>query len=133
MAVVPKGYPTSACQEVSPAADEALATVDCARSAQPGGPTAARFSLYPDAATANRHFEATIGEASEVSPCPGSTKASATDWHYNSAPNEVAGRVACGRYQGRADIAWTQSKDALLGDAQSDDLAALHAWWLKFG
>jgi hypothetical protein len=44
----------------------------------------------------------------------------------------VAGSIACGTYQGNADIVWTQDDDLLLADVQSDNMDDLHDWWLNY-
>jgi hypothetical protein len=54
------------------------------------------------------------------------------DWNFKANPDEVAGQVACGSYQGNADIMWTQYDQLLLADVQSTDMNALHDWWLNY-
>ena len=52
--------------------------------------------------------------------------------NYKSDTKTLAGQVACGTYQGNADVMWSQTSELLLADVQSADLASLHDWWLNF-
>ena len=54
------------------------------------------------------------------------------DWHFKRDPDGVAGQVACGTYQGNADVMWTQVEDLMLADVQSSNLDGLHNWWLNY-
>jgi serine/threonine-protein kinase len=130
--LLPSGYSSGACEPANPPATDALATVDCAKTDTPGGPTSARYSLYPDGDTLAKHFKAAIGADSELVQCPGSGVDSPTSWHYNATPNDVAGSIACGTYKGNPDVVWTKDSDLVLGDAQATNLADLHQWWLKY-
>ncbi len=132
MAVIPPGYPASACEVATPPAPGALATVDCGRSAQPGGPNAARYSLFATMDQLMEHFNESIAENDELFSCPGSNLDSPTNWNYRSNPDVVAGSVACGTYQGNADVMWTQNDELVLADVQSDSIDELHVWWLEY-
>jgi serine/threonine-protein kinase len=132
LALIPQGYPTSVCEVASPPAPGALATVDCGLSTQPGGPHAARYSLFGDVDQLAQHFADSVGENEEIFPCPGSDMDSPADWNYKRSPDVVAGQVACGTYQGNADVVWTQNDELLLVDVQSPDMDELHAWWLNY-
>jgi serine/threonine kinase PknH len=132
MALIPPDYPTSACEIVSPPAPGALATVDCQQSEQPGGPEIARYSLFSNQDDLQMHFAQGLKQNDEMQACPGADSQAPQDWNYKSNPNTRAGQVACGTYQGNADIMWTQSAELLLADVQSPDLASLHDWWLNF-
>ena len=57
---------------------------------------------------------------------------SPTEWNYKRSPDAVAGQVACGTYQGNADVMWTQNEELLLADVQGPDLDELHNWWLNY-
>jgi serine/threonine kinase PknH len=130
--LLPTGYSGSACQAVHPPVPDALATVDCGASSTAGGPTSARYSLFPDADSLNNHFDATIKEDSELVRCPGFTADSPTGWHYESTPDVSAGQVACGTYHNNPDVVWTKARDLLLGDAQgAGSINDLHSWWLN--
>jgi serine/threonine-protein kinase len=132
VSILPDGYGSGACKPIDPVKD-ALATVDCEANSKPGGPEAARYSLFPDQATLDDHFRTATEEDDQLQPCPGSDTQSPTTWHYTSTPDKVEGQVACGIYKGRPDLVWTRNADLLLGTGQGPDMAPLHDWWLKFG
>jgi serine/threonine-protein kinase len=132
MALIPSDYPTSECEKATPPAAGALATVDCRQSGQPGGPGAARYSLFANKDMLSQQFNSSLQENEEIQRCPGADADSPITWHYKSSPDVVAGTIACGTYQGNADIVWTQDDDLLLVDVQSDDINTLHDWWLNY-
>jgi serine/threonine-protein kinase len=132
MSLLPDGYGAGVCKPIDPVTD-ALATVDCDKNSQTGGPEVARYSLFPDQATLDQHFDTAIKEDDELLQCPGSNVQSPTTWHYTSTPDKVEGRVACGTYKGGPDVLWTRNADLMLADGQGPDLTALHDWWLKYG
>ena len=103
MSILPDGYEPGACKPIDPVTD-ALATVDCEKNTKPGGPEVARYSLFPDQATLDRHFETAIKEDDQLQNCPGSDTPSPTTWHYTSTPDKVEGQVACGTYKGGPDM-----------------------------
>lgn len=130
MANIPAGYPTSVC-EVVETQPNALVTIDCKKSVQPDGPSSARYSLFANQEQLQASFDSLLGEYDEVVVCPGNN-ASPGDWFYKSAPDVPAGRVACGYYEGRADIQWSEYGDLVLADIQSDNLESLRNWWLNY-
>jgi serine/threonine-protein kinase len=132
MALIPTGYPTSVCQAASPPSPGALATIDCDKSVQPGGPDAARYSIFADKDQLILHFNESLKENDETLRCPGADADSPIDWNFKANPDEVAGQVACGTYQGNADVMWTQYDELVLADVQSTDMNALHDWWLNY-
>jgi hypothetical protein len=132
MALIPPDYPTSACDIVSPPAPGALATVDCQKSDQPGGPNLARYSLFSNQDDLQAHFEQGLKQNDEMLACPGADSDAPQDWNYKSDTKTLAGQVACGTYKGNADVMWSQTSELLLADVQSADLASLHDWWLNF-
>ncbi|MBV9515094.1 MAG: hypothetical protein JO280_13810 [Mycobacteriaceae bacterium] len=132
MSLLPDGYGPDACKPIDPVTD-ALATVDCQKNTETGGPDVARYSLFPDQTTLDRHFDSATKEDDELVMCPGSNVQSPTTWHYTSTPDKVEGQVACGTYKGGPDLLWTRNADLLLADGQGPDMAALHQWWLKYG
>ena len=91
----------------------------------------ARYSLFANKETLAQQFASSI-EEDELTRCPGADADSPVTWHFKSAPDSVAGSVACGTYQGNADVIWTQDDDLLLADVQSDDIDELHTWWLNY-
>jgi serine/threonine protein kinase len=132
VALIPPGYPTSVCEAATPPAPGALATVDCRQSDQPGGPAAARYSIFANKDMLAKQFDSSLQENEEILRCPGAGADSPITWHYEASPDDVAGSVACGTYQGNADIVWTQDDDLLLADVQSDNMDDLHDWWLNY-
>jgi serine/threonine-protein kinase len=132
MAMIQPGYPTSVCAKVVPPAPGALATVDCRRSTQPGGPRAARFSLFANKDTLSQMFDAALKADEALVRCPGADADSPIPWYYNSNAAATAGMVACGTYKGSADVVWTLGDDLLLADAESDNMNDLHNWWLNY-
>lgn len=132
MTLLPDGYGPGACKGITPVTD-ALATVDCQKNTQPGGPDVARYSLFPDQGTLDQHFSSATKEDDELVMCPASNVQSPTTWHYTSTPDKVEGQVACGTYKGGPDVIWTRNADLMLADGQGPDLPALHDWWLKYG
>jgi serine/threonine-protein kinase len=133
MSVLPTSYDDGACQPVRPPATGALATVDCGETNVPTGPKAARYSIFADQASLDQHFKDAIAQNSELVKCPGSDLDSPTAWNYNAKPDEMAGQVACGTYDGGPDVTWTNDADLLLADAQGPTLEDLHNWWNQFG
>ena len=130
---LPASYDDGACQPARPPATGALATVDCAETKVPTGPTVARYSIFADQETLDQHFKQAIAQNSELVRCPGSDLDSPTAWNYNANPDELAGQVACGTYNGSPDVTWTNNADLLLADAQGPNLEDLHNWWNQYG
>jgi serine/threonine-protein kinase len=128
-AVLPTNYPQTACESVTPAAPGALATVDCGKSTVPGGPNLARYSLFPSLQALNTAFDNSVKANDELLPCPGNTDSAPTPWNYTNTPDEDAGQVACGTYNGNADVTWSYNEELVLADVQSADLQTLHDWW----
>ena len=132
MALIPPDYPSSVCEPATPPSTGALATIDCAKSTQPGGPEAARYSLFADKDQLILHFNESIKENDELLRCPGADSDSPIDWDYKAKPDEIAGQVACGTYQGNADVMWSQYDALMLADVQSTNMDDLHNWWLNY-
>lgn len=117
----------TSCEPVEPIAD-AVATVDCEDNRKAGGPTVARYALYPDEPTLDRAFQRNIDQV-ELQTCPGpGGQPSPTTWSYGDSPT-TAGSMACGVYKDTPNVVWTQSAELLLGDVQGSDLEALRQWW----
>ncbi|BBY31453.1 serine/threonine-protein kinase [Mycolicibacterium sediminis] len=132
MALVPSGYPDSVCEVTSPPVTGALATVDCGVSTQPGGPQTARYSLFATLDQLTQAFNESIASNDELFRCPSAELDSPAEWNYKRSPDVVAGQVACGTYQGNADVMWTQNDDLLLADVQGPTIDDLHTWWLEY-
>ncbi|MFF2113797.1 hypothetical protein [Rhodococcus koreensis] len=130
MGLLPKGYSATACTPVSLTGAK-LATVDCSQNTDAGGPTAARFSLYPDPATMNADFQATLTDDA-LATCPGGEQSPFT-WHYTRSPDQTAGSAACGTYRNIPEIVWTNNAHTVLAAAQGTDIASLYQWWIAEG
>ncbi|TSD95329.1 hypothetical protein FOS14_18385 [Skermania sp. ID1734] len=125
--MIPTGYSSDSCKTVDPPASRAVATVDCFNNSDPGGAAAARYSLYQNTADVAYGFQSSTGDDQLVN-CPGQDTSPGT-WHYKNAPDQTAGQVACGIYQGKNEVMWTNDQKLFLGTAQGTDLNALYSWW----
>lgn len=125
--MLPQAYTSSNCSPANSPNRQALATVECKKTSDPGSPTYAAFSLYPNAAALDKAFQDGISE-DVVMPCPHGGGSPGT-WHTEGAPKVSAGSVLCGSYNKGPDLMWTQNKDLLLGDIQGPDLNALYQFW----
>lgn len=133
MALLSGGHDSSNCKPISTPAGGALATVDCGPATTPGGPLSTRYSLFADQAALEAGFDGAVEVNSELLQCPGSNIDSPTTWHFTETPDEIAGSIACGTYNNRPDLVWTNDAGLLLVDAQGPDLEELHEWWLQYG
>ena len=127
MGVLPDGYDSSNCAVVDNPPRDSLATIDCDDNSLPNGPTAARFSLYPDVATLDAHFQTAAGE-DQIKDCPGGVASPGT-WHYTNSPDTPAGKLVCGTYEGTPDLVWSQNDKLLLGNLQGTDLQSIYDFW----
>ncbi|MBO0678187.1 serine/threonine protein kinase [Mycolicibacterium sp. S2-37] len=106
----------------------AVAAVTCGPTSPSSGQQTAYFALFADADDLDRAFDDVIAD-DELTACPNSDD-SPTNWDYEDTPDEVAGSLACGTYEGFADIVWTRNADLLLGTAKGRHLDRLYDWWL---
>jgi hypothetical protein len=67
--LLPRGYDSNNCSQVDSPNRQALATLDCAQTADPQSPASASFSLYPNASALTNAFQNGIDE-DVVTPCP---------------------------------------------------------------
>jgi hypothetical protein len=125
--VLPRAYTSDNCSPADSPNHQALATVECKTTSDPGSPTYAAFSLYPNAAALDKAFQDGISEDA-VTPCPHGGDSPGI-WRSEGAPNAPAGSVLCGTYNKGPDLLWTQNKDLLIGDIQGPDLNALYQFW----
>ncbi|MGB3231501.1 MAG: hypothetical protein WA944_07505 [Mycobacterium sp.] len=133
MALLSAGHDSSNCEPISPPAGTSIATVDCGQATSPGGPASTRYSLFGDQAALDDAFNEAVLLNAENLECPGSGVDSPTTWNYTETPDQIAGQIACGTYNDRADVVWTNDAGLLLADAQGPDLEELHNWWLQYG
>jgi serine/threonine-protein kinase len=125
--VLPRVYTSNNCSPADSPNHQALATVECKKTSDPGSPTYAAFSLYPNAAALDKAFQDGVSEDA-VTPCPQGGDSPGI-WHTEGAPKVSAGSVLCGTYNKGPDLLWTQNKDLLIGDIQGPDLDALYRFW----
>jgi serine/threonine kinase PknH len=125
--LLPRGYNANNCSPSDPPNHQALATVQCTKTSDPGSPPFAAFTLYPNATALDNAFKDGINE-DVVTPCPNGADSPGV-WQADGAPNVQAGAVLCGTYNNRADLVWTQNKGLLVGDIQGPDLNALFNFW----
>ena len=110
--------------------DNAIAAFDCKPTESGDGHERAFFALYSDVDRLQEDFTSVTGD-DELTACLG-TDGSPTNWDFNSGdPDESEGMLACGEFDGRADIVWTKTSDLLLGTGQGNDLDALYTWWVS--
>jgi hypothetical protein len=130
--LLPAGFSPSLCKTASdpiPPLD-AVASLQCTGSTA-GGPTTGRFTLWPDAGTMNDQFQTqTVGSALWVpSQCPG-VGTSPVNWNYTESPDQVAGQMLCGSFQGAPNIEWTRESQLLTLDVGgASDIESLFQWW----
>ncbi len=131
-ALLPAGFPPSLCKTASdpiPPLD-AVASLQCTGGAA-GGPTTGRFTLWPDAGTMNDQFQTqTVGSPLWTpTQCPG-VGASPANWNYTESPDQVAGQMLCGSFQGAPNIEWTRESQLLTLDVGgASDIETLFRWW----
>jgi len=125
--VLPRAYRSDNCSPTDSPNHQALATVECKKTSDPGSPTYAAFSLYLNAAALDKAFQDGISEDA-VTPCPQGGDSPGI-WHTEGAPKVSAGSVLCGTYNKGPDLLWTQNKDLLIGDIQGPDLNVLYRFW----
>ena len=125
--MLPQGYDSNNCSEVTTPNRQALTTVECGQTFDPSSPKFAAFTLYPDATALAKAFQDAVDEDT-VTPCPDGASSPST-WDSDSAPGVAAGSILCGNYKNEADLVWTRTSDMLLGDVQGPDIKALYQFW----
>lgn len=129
--VVPAaGYPPGACTPAPPG--PAAAVMSCGPNVDPGGPSAAIYTLARDTASLQAAFAQVMSTANTV-VCPGNIQ-SPGPWRRVSDPSVPKGTVFCGFRDDRPLMAWTVDSEHLLAVVASDvpdpnALNALYAWW----
>lgn len=134
ISVLPQGFSSSNCRGVPPAGG-ALAQVQCDQNTEPGGPTSATFTIWPDQASLDRAFNSSdpVAQTGQLRDCPDDVS-SPSSWTYNSDPDVTAGYVACGMSPDNTpQITWSKYRDFTMGYAVGPDLDSLHNWWWEFG
>ena len=137
LSLLPPGYVPGACTPATPEPGSiwvnAVAMVSCGQNNQPGGPTHATYGLFPTPDNLKKAFNDDIGNVSLVN-CPGEGP-SPVGWHYDETPKVVAGMIACGTYNDRANVIWTNDQKLMLSDVSGDPATVndLHTWWDNYG
>lgn len=126
-----KGYSLSNCTPKEPPAGVAAA-INCGQNADAAGPVKATYLLYNNSGDLSGGFTASIKDES-LTAC-GDSGLSPTTWHSGSA-GATAGQVACGTYQGAAEIIWTTDAKNVLSyiRGSNTDVQALYQWWRTNG
>jgi hypothetical protein len=131
-----KGYTKSNCspQAVSEVQDllpTAIAVLQCGQNSDSTGPTAAKYFLLPNSADTASAFTKLSG-ADTLTKCGDAQ--SPTVWHQGSS-TDSAGQVACGTYQGQAEVTWTTDAKNVVSfvRAANGDVPSLYKWWQANG
>ncbi|ODR09007.1 protein kinase [Mycobacterium sherrisii] len=137
LSIVPPGYPSGVCTPATPKPNsvwsEALAIVDCDQNTNPGGPSKARYALFPNPAVLKDAFDADV-KLLQMVTCPGGTT-NPEPWQHPSAPKVDVGMIACGTYENHPNMVWSNQQRLLLCDVFGDPptIEELHTWWTKYG
>ncbi|MEE6138494.1 protein kinase [Mycobacterium sp. 050128] len=137
ISLLPPGYLAGTCTPATPESGSiwtnAVAMVSCGKNTQPGGPSKATYGLFPTPDRLKKSFTDDIANVSLVN-CPGEG-ASPVSWHYDQTPNEMAGLIACGTYNGHPNVIWTNEEKLMLSDVAGDPATVedLHTWWDAYG
>jgi hypothetical protein len=125
-----KGYSSSNCTPQS-APSGVLAVLQCGQNSDPSGPVFAKYLLFSNGTDLSSSFTSSIG-SDTLTNC-GDAK-SPTVWHQGSS-TDSAGQVACGTYQGQAEVIWTTDAKNVMSliRASNADTAALYQWWRTNG
>jgi hypothetical protein len=125
-----KGYGLNNCTAQS-VPTGALAYLQCGPSPDPSGPMLAKYLLFGAGTDLANSFQALIG-GDTLSTCGDAS--SPTRWHQGSSTTS-AGSVACGTFQGHAEIIWTNEAKNVLGviRASGSDVPSLYQWWRNNG
>jgi hypothetical protein len=125
-----KGYSPSNCTSQSPPSG-VLAVIQCGQNSDPSGPVFAKYLLFNSSTDLSSSFTSSIG-SDTLTNC-GDAK-SPTAWHQGNS-TDSAGQVACGTYQGQAEVIWTTDAKNVMGliRASNGDTAALYQWWRTNG
>lgn len=127
-----KGYSLSNCIVEDPAPAGTLAAISCQENTDPSGPVKATYLLYNNADDLSSSFSNSIKDV-ELTSCGDSGK-SPTTWRQGQT-QAAAGKVACGTYQGAAEIIWTTDAKNVLSYIKGHDtnVANLYGWWRTNG
>lgn len=125
-----KGYSSSNCTSQA-APNGVSAVLQCSQNSDPSGPVFAKYMLFTNASDLASSFTNSIG-SDTLTNC-GDAK-SPTVWHQGSS-TDSAGQVACGTYQGQAEVIWTTDAKNVMSliRGSNGDTASLYQWWRSNG
>lgn len=125
-----KGYSTTNCSAKEPASGM-VAVMECGQNTDSAGPVVAKYMLFSNSTDLGSAFTAAIKDDT-LANC-GDAK-SPTVWQQGNS-TASAGQVACGTYQGQAEVIWTTDAKNVLSfiRASNTDTAALYQWWRTKG
>jgi hypothetical protein len=125
-----KGYSPGNCTSQSPPTGVA-AVLQCGQNSDTSGPVFAKYMLFNNASDLASSFTNSIN-ADTLTNC-GDAK-SPTVWHQGNS-TDSAGQVACGTYQGQAEVIWTTDAKSVMSliRGSSADTASLYQWWRANG
>jgi hypothetical protein len=125
-----KGYSPGNCTSQSPPTGVA-AVLQCGQNSDTSGPVFAKYMLFNNASDLASSFTNSIN-SDTLTNC-GDAK-SPTVWHQGSS-TDSAGQVACGTYQGQAEVIWTTDAKSVMSliRGSSGDTASLYQWWRANG
>ncbi|BBX75132.1 serine/threonine protein kinase [Mycobacterium shinjukuense] len=126
-----KGYGLNNCTPQTITNGE-LAVLSCGHSPDSAGPVQGKYILFANADDLKGSFKASIKD--ETLTACGDSGQSPTTWRQGSS-GATAGQVACGTYQGAAEIIWTTDAKNVLSyiRAANNDVDALYRWWRTNG
>ncbi|BDB40281.1 MULTISPECIES: serine/threonine protein kinase [Mycobacterium] len=130
VSVLSKGYSTSNCSAKDPSSGM-VAVMECGQNSLEGGPVVGKYMLFGNTTDLASAFTASIKDDT-LAKCGDAD--SPTTWHQGNATTS-AGQVACGTYQGQAEVIWTTDAKNVLSfiRASNTDTAALYQWWRTNG
>ncbi|OSC42690.1 serine/threonine protein kinase [Mycobacterium decipiens] len=126
-----KGYTLNDCTAQATTGAE-LAVLSCGPNADSAGPVLARYILFANGDDMAGSFKDSIKD--EALTACGDSGQSPTTWHQGTS-GATAGHVACGTYQGAAEVIWTTDGKNILSyiRASNGDVPALYQWWRTNG
>lgn len=125
-----KGYSSSNCSEKSPSSGM-VAVLECGQNSMEGGPVVGKYMLFSNSTDLASAFTASIKDDT-LTKCGDAQ--SPTTWHQGNSTTTV-GQVACGTYQGQAEVIWTTDAKNVLSfvRAANTESGPLYQWWLANG
>ena len=125
-----KGYSTSNCHSTDPS-NGMVAVMECGQNSLDGGPVVAKYMLFSNSTDLASAFTASIKDDT-LTKCGDAQ--SPTTWHQGNSTTTV-GQVACGTYQGQAEVIWTTDAKNVLSfvRAANTESGPLYQWWLANG